>query len=105
LEPDQVKTCEGRLDEEVEALRRQECFLFLADLRMETLRINGVERQFSDGMPATLADLLRQLHISEATVVAEVEGKIIVSDNFAKTPLRSGQSVELIRFVGGGTDG
>ena len=76
--------------------------MFLAGLRMGTLRINGVEKQFSAGIPQTLAELLKQLDINEATVVAEVDGKIIARENFEQTQLSGSQNIELIRFVGGG---
>ncbi len=69
---------------------------------METLRINGVEKQFPGGAPQTLTELLEQLDINEATVVAEIDGKIIARQNFTQTQLSSGQNIELIRFVGGG---
>jgi len=70
---------------------------------METLRINGQERQFDSGrMPGTLAELLEQLGIKAATVVAEVDGQIIERDKFSRTPLHAGQSIELVRFVPGG---
>jgi len=42
------------------------------------------------------------LNINQATVVAEVDGKIVERQNFQHTKLSSGQSIELIRFVGGG---
>lgn len=69
---------------------------------METLIINGVESQFPDGLPKTIAELLKNLNINEATVAAELEGKIIARNDFAKTTLVSSQKIELIRFVGGG---
>ncbi|MBN1182629.1 MAG: sulfur carrier protein ThiS [Bacteroidales bacterium] len=69
---------------------------------METLKINGIESQFPDGVPKTITELLKHLNINEATVVAELEGKIITRDNFLKTALSTGQKIELIRFVGGG---
>jgi len=69
---------------------------------METLKVNGNETEFPDGLPGTIAQLLKHLNIDEATVVAELEGKIISRDDFANTPLVDGQSIELIRFVGGG---
>ena len=71
-------------------------------VNMEALRINGTERQFRGGLPATLADLLEQLGIKAATVVAEVDGQIVESKRFAETMLHQGQSIELLRFVGGG---
>lgn len=69
---------------------------------METLRINGKQKQFPDGLPATLAQLLEQLQIDDATVVAELDGKIIERAQFAHTSLSSGQTIELVRFVPGG---
>lgn len=69
---------------------------------MAMLRINGSERQFPDGMPQTLTELLEHLGINRATVVAEIDGKIVERRNFAQTPLSDGQTVELVRFVGGG---
>ena len=74
----------------------------MAGLRMETLRINGIEKQFPIGIPQTLTELLEQLDINEATIVAEIDGKIIERQNFAQTQLSSGQSIELVRFVEGG---
>ena len=76
--------------------------MFLAKSRMETLRINGTEKQFPNGLPQTLTELLKKLNIDSATIVAEVDGKIIAKENFAMIHLCSGQSIELIRFVGGG---
>ena len=69
---------------------------------METLRINGTEKQFPDGLPQTLTELLKELNINAATVVAEIDGKIVAKEDFAKTALSSGQNIELIRFAGGG---
>ena len=69
---------------------------------METLRINGVEKQFPDGLPQTLTALLKELSINAATVAAEIDGSIIARDNFEQTQLSVGQNIELIRFAGGG---
>ncbi len=69
---------------------------------MEVLKINGTEKQFPDGIPETLIELLKQLDINQATVVAEINGKIIERQDFSQTKLRSGQRIELVRFVGGG---
>jgi sulfur carrier protein len=70
---------------------------------MEVLKINGVEKQFPAGqLPSILAELLEQLDIKTATVVAEIDGEIIDREKFTETKLRNGQSIELVRFVGGG---
>ena len=69
---------------------------------MEVLKINGIEKQFPDGLPKTLIELLKQLGINQATVVAEINGKIIAREDFSKTQVSPGQRIELVRFVGGG---
>jgi thiamine biosynthesis protein ThiS len=67
------------------------------------IRINGSEREFADSSwPASIAHLLDRLGIDQATVVAEIDGQIVQRKDFAQTPLQEGQSIELIRFVGGG---
>lgn len=76
--------------------------MFSAELSMEILKINGTEKQFPDGLPQTLSELLKGLNINAATVVAEIDGKIIAKENFPTTHLTCGQNIELIRFVGGG---
>lgn len=66
------------------------------------LKINGQEKAFEQGLPETLAKLLDDMKIDAATVVAEIDGQIIERADFAKTELKENQSIELIRFVGGG---
>jgi sulfur carrier protein len=70
---------------------------------METLKINGAEREFADGrLPGTVSELLGLLDINQAAVVAELNGQIIERKDFETTGLKAGQSIEIIRFVGGG---
>ena len=67
------------------------------------LKINGADKEFSDDRtPETLSELLDDLGISQATVVAEIDGRIIDRKDFGRTPLQPGQAIELVRFVGGG---
>ncbi len=66
------------------------------------LKINGTEKTFDEGLPATLSELLTKLEIDAATVVAEIDGEIIERKNFAQTELKDQMAIELIRFVGGG---
>ena len=69
----------------------------------QILKINGVEREFpNEELPESLSDLLNDLQICQATVVAEIDGKIVERKSFAKTRLAPGQTIELVRFVGGG---
>ena len=70
---------------------------------METLRINGADKEFASGeLPGTIADLLAHLDVNAATVVAEVDGEIVGREKFTQTKLRPGQTVELVRLMGGG---
>ena len=69
---------------------------------MSTLKINGSERDFPEGLPATLAGLLDELQVNAATVVAEIDGQIVPQAKFDETSLTDGQQIELVRFVGGG---
>ena len=70
---------------------------------MKSLQINGQVRQFTpEEMPATLCALLERLGIGAATIVAEVDGTIVRPEEFARTQVRDGQTIELIKFMGGG---
>jgi len=81
----------------------RECFFNFGEVKMEALKINGVEKQFPAGqLPSTVAKLLEVLDIEGATAAAEIDGEIIDREKFAETKLRNGQSIELVRFVGGG---
>lgn len=53
-------------------------------------------------MPSTLMELLDHMDIHHATVVAEINGEVIERNKFTQTPLAEGQTIELVRFVGGG---
>jgi len=66
------------------------------------LKINGELKEFAGDAPGTLSELLSQLGVDAATVVAEIDGAIVERANFERTKITAGQSVELIRFVGGG---
>jgi thiamine biosynthesis protein ThiS len=70
---------------------------------MKSLQINGRAHQFApQEMPATLCALLQELGIGAATVVAEVDGQIVTPEQFARTEVRDGQTIELVKFMGGG---
>ena len=68
---------------------------------MNTLKINGTEKEFAR-LPSTLVELLDEMKINHATIVAEIDGEIIGRDDFHQTPINADQQIELIRFVGGG---
>ena len=70
---------------------------------MNQLTVNGVEHTFEpEETPATLSDLVAKLQIGAAAMVAEIDGAIIKSEDFAQTPVQNGQRIELVKFMGGG---
>jgi len=70
---------------------------------MKSLRINGQMRQFTpEEMPATILALLEKLGIGSAAVVAEIDGRIVTPEEFARTAVQEGQTIEFIKFMGGG---
>ena len=99
LEPEQVSTCDRKAIEKmysVHSFRRSAFFLPDGDSEMETLRINGVEKEFPVGqVPETIAKLLEQLGINTATVVAEIDGEIVEREKFVETPLILNVSISL----------
>jgi sulfur carrier protein len=64
------------------------------------IRINGEKRAFPS--PLTLAQLLQTLHFDSKTVVVEQNFQIIPKDKTEKTPVNEGDTIEIVRIVGGG---
>ena len=70
---------------------------------LKKIRVNGIEREFDDlKPPLTLTELLERLGIDKATVVAEIDGRVVECERFAEAKLSSNSSVELVCFVPGG---
>lgn len=70
---------------------------------MSLLKVNGKDMVFEGRkMPRTITELLAELAVDAATVVAEVDGQIVQRGNFESTQLQQGQNIELVRFVPGG---
>jgi thiamine biosynthesis protein ThiS len=67
---------------------------------MIVLQINGKEVRL-DGPTALLA-YLEQLGVSPRAVAVEHNGVILERDAYAGTILSDGDSVEIVRMVGGG---
>jgi thiazole synthase len=65
----------------------------------QELVVNGEKRESA---ARTLSDLLAELALPESAVVAEINGIVIDRVAYAATGLARGDSIELIRFVGGG---
>lgn len=61
--------------------------------------INGEKKEVSAG---TVEQLLRELGIRPGRVVVELNHDVISREAHAATPLKEGDAVEIVQFVGGG---
>jgi sulfur carrier protein len=69
-----------------------------------TLYINGDERAFPDSSsPFTLASLVEMLAMKSDRVAIELNRDIVPRDRWPDTPLRDGDRLEIVHFVGGGS--
>ncbi len=67
---------------------------------MIILRING--RQVELESPTPLLKYLEQLGVSHRAVAVEHNGVILERDAYGATTLKEGDTVEIVRMVGGG---
>ena len=66
------------------------------------LIINGEEREFE--RLTALSDLIGQLGLKPDRVAVELNRDLISRDRWTQTPLSEGDRLEIVHFVGGGTD-
>ncbi|MBZ5645872.1 MAG: sulfur carrier protein ThiS [Acidobacteriia bacterium] len=64
------------------------------------LIINGEERSF--GELSSLAALVEQLGMKGDRVAVELNCEIVPRTRWSETPLRDGDRLEIVHFVGGG---
>lgn len=64
------------------------------------LQVNGQEQELPDGI--TVAQLLVLLAVTAPRVAVEVNAQVVVRARHESTPLRAGDQVEIVTFVGGG---
>lgn len=64
------------------------------------VRINGEEKEIESG--TTAGDLLFALGIKLQGVAVEVNREIVPKRNLPATTLKEGDSIEIVRMVGGG---
>jgi len=65
-----------------------------------TLTINGEARSFEN--LSNLSDLISALNIKSDRVAVELNRDIVPRANWEATPLRDGDKLEIVHFVGGG---
>ncbi len=68
------------------------------------LHINGEERSFDSPPPFTLAALVEILGMKADRVAVELNRDIVPRDRWADTRLNEGDRLEVVHFVGGGSE-
>jgi sulfur carrier protein len=63
------------------------------------IRLNGELRAVAS---SSLSDLLSELRLEGRPVAVELNKAVIYREDYSRTKLRPGDSVEIIQFVGGG---
>ncbi len=66
------------------------------------LEVNGEARDVPEG--STVTDLLRQLDLTPERVAVEVSLEILDREAFSRRELHEGDRVEILSFIGGGTE-
>jgi sulfur carrier protein len=70
------------------------------DTAQITVRLNGETREVPEGL--SVEKLLLHLELHPKLVVVEHNGDILRRDGYAAAPVRDGDNLELVHFVGGG---
>ena len=67
-----------------------------------TLTINGENREFTN--ITTLSDLVAQLGMKADRIAIELNRELIRRDRWPGTQLSNGDKLEIVHFVGGGSE-
>lgn len=67
------------------------------------LKVNGDPMDVAEG--TTVAQLVEQHKLKPELVVVELNLNILKRDQLASTALKEGDQVEIVHFVGGGSNG
>lgn len=69
-----------------------------------TLTINGQSRIFADlGSPVQLAEVVGEMGLKADRVAVELNGEIAPRATWHQVPVSSGDRLEVVHFVGGGS--
>lgn len=64
------------------------------------VQINGQNKEISDNL--NLKQLVEQFSDASVRIITEINETIIKKDFWDTTPVREGDTIELVTFVGGG---
>lgn len=62
--------------------------------------INGESKEISEGL--TISTLIGELGVDPTQVAVEKNGEIVPKSTHAATPIAQGDTLEIVRFIGGG---
>ena len=65
------------------------------------ITVNG-EKRVGLTSPLTIAELLEQLEIKPKSIIVELNFEIVAKNKVNVTTVRDGDTIEIIRLVGGG---
>ncbi len=65
------------------------------------ITLNGEKKEFPGGL--TVLGLLQHLNIQHQRVAVELNENIVKKDRYAETPVKEGDAVEVVSFMGGGS--
>lgn len=64
------------------------------------VHLNGKDREVAGHH--TVRSLIESLELHPSLVVVELNREILSRDSYGETPVRNGDTIELVHFVGGG---
>ena len=67
-----------------------------------TVTVNGEQKQVEEG--CALPSLITALELKPERLAIEVNGSIVRRANWSATVLSEGDKIEIVHFVGGGSD-
>ena len=68
-----------------------------------TITVNGKDTELSANDERTIDSLLEELSVAQRSyVTVELNGEILDRTEFAVTPVKGGDSIEFLHFMGGG---
>jgi len=68
------------------------------------LHINGEEKSFNAPAPLMLAALVEMLGMKADRVAVELNREIVPRERWPQTSLKDGDRLEIVHFVGGGSE-
>ena len=72
----------------------------MSDTSTIRVQLNGKEREVSEGH--TVFSLLESVELHPSLVVVELNREILARDSYGEFPVREGDTIEIVHFVGGG---